>query len=107
MPVTIGTVTTFPHPKADKEQAVKILEECAEVLEEVKKAKLSPFTLWKLSNGDIEHASISEKLGRKRIIEECADVIQATCNLLAALGVDDMRGAMAACEERNRERGRL
>lgn len=40
------------------------------------------------------------------IVDECCDVIMATCNLLAALGVTDLTEAMAACEERNKERGR-
>ena len=35
------------------------------------------------------------------------DVVQATCNLLALLGVDDLSPHMAACLERQRERGRL
>ena len=42
-----------------------------------------------------------------KLVDECADVLQATCNLLAALGVDDMRAAMQACRARNVERGRL
>lgn len=32
-------------------------------------------------------------------------MIQAVCNLLSAFGVDDMTDAMAACEQRNLERG--
>ena len=45
--------------------------------------------------------------GRERTIEECCDVVQATCNLLPLLGVDDLSPHMAACLERQRERGRL
>ena len=44
---------------------------------------------------------------RKRLLDSCADVIQATLNLVAALGVDDFRPYMKACERRNRERGRI
>ena len=47
------------------------------------------------------------RLWRKRVLEECADVIQATLNLVAALGVEDFRPYLKACEERNRERGRI
>lgn len=43
----------------------------------------------------------------KRLLDECADVIQAVCNLAAALGVTDMEPYMKDCEKRNRERGRL
>ena len=99
MPVTIGTVTTFPHPKADKAQVLKICEECCEV-----------FSAWETYTGMTITAggqSAISRAARNVLVGECADVIQATANLLAALDVDDMRGAMAACEERNRERGRL
>lgn len=90
MPVTIGTVATFTHPKADKAQVVKIGEECMEV-----------YSAW-------ERWTIMETHGAKEhLVDEIADTIQACANLAAALGVDDMRGAMKACEERNRERGRL
>lgn len=44
---------------------------------------------------------------RERLLDDCADVIQATLNLVAALGVEDFRPYMKACERRNRERGRI
>lgn len=44
---------------------------------------------------------------RERLLDECADVIQATLNLVAALGVEDFRPYLKACERRNRERGRI
>lgn len=90
MSVNVGEVATFPYPSADKEQVLKILEESAEVY--------SAWEFWK-STDDPELVP--------PIVDECADLITATCNLLAALGVDDMRDAMRACEERNRARGRL
>ena len=90
MTVTIGEVTTFANTQADKAQVLKVLEESAEV-----------FSAWE----DWEHTHDYELL--PHLVDECADLITATCNLLAALGVDDMRDAMAACEARNRERGRL
>ena len=106
MPVTIGEVTTFANPKADKAQVLKIGEECMEV-----------FSAWEDwvdcagAEGDMcdgcaykQHGSCSFE---EHMMDECADLITATANLLAALGVDDMREAMAACEARNRERGRL
>lgn len=112
----IGDVTTIPQWKCwDKHQAVKVLEESAEV-----------FAAWQLYDGaknyqselledtsDVAHAAFelvrqaSIVDARDRIICEAADLITALCNLLAGLGVTDMSDAMLACEVRNRERGRL
>jgi len=90
MPLNIGEVTTFANAKADKEQVLKIGEECMEV-----------FSAWE----DWQSTLDPELL--PHLVDEIADTIQACANLATALGVDDMRGAMAECEERNRERGRL
>ena len=103
MTVTIGDVSTFPHPRADKAQVLKIGEECMEVF--------SAWEGWQYClNADSsdckEWACDRSCIFRKRIVDECADVIQATCNLLAALGVDDMHKEMKACERMNRARGR-
>lgn len=95
MSVQIGEVRTFPHPKRDEEQMRKILEEVEELRVE-----------WE----NVDKCGCSEGYGCPnvdRLKEEAADVFTAICNLLAAIGVDDMRGAMAECEARNRERGRL
>ena len=86
--VTIPPVRTFAHVEADKAQALKVVEEASEV-----------FGAWQSTH-------LPEDRRREQILFECADVIQATCNLLAALDVTDMTEAMAACERRNRERGR-
>lgn len=90
MSVRIGDVVTFANPKADKAQVMKIAEECMEF-----------FAEWQILPRGLEAENCSY------LVAECADLITAVCNLLAALGVDDMRGAMAECEQRNRERGRL
>ena len=89
--VRIGEVATFPDVKPDKEQAKKILEEAAEA-----------FAAWQSWND--QKWSISR---RTALLDECADVIQAVANMVAALGMDDFGEVMAACEARNRERGRL
>ena len=86
--VTIPPVRAFSHVAPDKDQALKPLEEAAEV-----------FGAWQSTH-------LPEDRRREQILFECADVIQATCNLLAALDVTDMTEAMAACERRNEERGR-
>lgn len=39
-------------------------------------------------------------------ITECADTIQACCNLAHALGCDDLTPYLAEVEKRNRKRGR-
>lgn len=81
--VNIGEVATFPGVKPDKAQALKVLEEAAEV-----------FGAWQAFD-DYE------------LLYECADVIQATCNLVAAFGVSDFAPYMEECRTRNEERGRL
>ena len=43
----------------------------------------------------------------EQILSECADVIQAVCNLASSLGVYDLEPYIQACEQRNRERGRI
>ena len=104
MSVTIGKVDTFPNTKPDKAQVLKIGEECMEVF--------SAWEGWQYClNADSsdckEWACDRSCIFRKRIADECADVIQAVCNLLDALHVDDMREAMQECKERNVERGRF
>lgn len=106
--VRVGSVRRFDNVKPDKAQALKPLEEAAEVV-----------GAWQIydSYSDAEAArevgfTESERLSimrsaRERILAECADVIQATLNLVAALGVEDFRPWMDECEERNRERGRI
>ena len=68
--------------------------------------------------GDVDDALLAYRYGDRstRTLEEayrdivlycCADLIQATLNLVAAYGVEDFRPYMKACELRNRERGRI
>lgn len=89
--VRVGSVRRFDSVKPDKAQALKVLEEAAEV-----------FGAWqvyeKAGKGDVF---------RDVILDECADVIQATLNLVAALGVEDFREWVDRCEQRQRERGRI
>lgn len=89
--VNIGEVATFPGVKADKAQALKVLEEAAEV-----------FGAWQqFDDGE------SPALSRWLVLAECADVIQATCNLIAGMGVADFIPYVAMCRTRNEERGRF
>ena len=87
--VRIPPVRCFAGVAPDKAQALKPLEEAAEVL------------------GALQSTHLPEDRRREQILAECADVIQATLNLVAALGVEDFRPWMKECERRNRERGRI
>ena len=92
--VTIGNVETFKNPKPDKAQATKVLEEAAEV-----------FGAWQ--QYDKADYDIDVTVSRQNLVMECADVIQAVCNLLQAVGVEDMTIHMSDCASRNRARGRM
>ena len=97
--VKLGAVRAFPGAVPDKAQALKVLEEAAEVVEAFKRA----------DPGDVLPVARQFPDCNKRIlplVDEIADTIQASCNLAAALGVTDLTPHLAACEERNRERGR-
>lgn len=104
--VEIGSVQTFPDARADKAQALKVLEEASEVhgawkqWDEWDRGEIADG----MRNGVVQAMS---RFSRERVLEECADVVQAVCNLVAALGVEDFRLYMKACERRNRERGRI
>lgn len=91
--VKLASVRTFPNVAPNKPQALKVLEEAAEVVE-----------AWKDYRDCVP-------LGFKRgllemTIDEIADTITACCNLAAAHGVTDLTPYLARCEERNRRRGR-
>ena len=92
--VKLGAVRAFPGAVPDKAQALKVLEEAAEV-----------FGAWQEYEYGTEEQRSSEST-TYFIVNEIADAIQACCNLAAALGVDDLTPYLARCEERNRERGR-
>lgn len=101
--VNIGAVRTFDHVEPNKEQALKQLEEAAEVFgvwqEWDKHHRMYPVF-------DYPKAQASKAM-KEHILSECADVIQAVCNLAASLGVYDLEPYIQACEQRNRERGRI
>ena len=41
-----------------------------------------------------------------KVLEEASETVEASCNLAAAMGVEDLTPYLARCEERNRRRGR-
>lgn len=101
----IPPVRAFRDVEASKAQALKPLEEAAEVFGawqywlEYGKADGEPDECY----GCIGCEGCGE---REALVNECCDVIVATCNLLAALGITDLTEAMAECERRNEVRGR-
>ena len=88
--ITVGKVAVFDHVEPNKEQALKPLEEAAEV-----------FGAWQKWNEtkNIEDAT--------RIFEEIADTVQACVNLAASVGVTDLTYAIENCKKRNIKRGRI
>lgn len=97
----IGSVRVFDDVEDSKQQALKPLEEASEVLEAWKR--------WERTKGagDDWDAHVEHNEALIDLVDECCDVIQATCNLLAALGIPSLRDDMDRCERRNRERGRI
>lgn len=90
--IKLGAVRAFPGAVPDKAQALKVLEEAAEV-----------FGAWQVyDSDDMTHVGYNASV----LLDEIADTVQACCNLAAALGVTDLTPYLARCEERNRERGR-
>lgn len=97
--IKLGGVRAFPGVQPTKEQALKVLEEAAEVFG----AWQVLWELWNAVEGTSEKRVHS---ARELLFAEIADTVTACCNLAAALGVTDLTPYLAACEERNRERGR-
>jgi hypothetical protein len=97
MAVYFGEIDTFPNAKADKEQVVKIGEECMEV-----------YSAWEDYEFRCANPSRLDEIviARDLLLDECADVLQAIANMVAALGVKNFTLYVEACERRNRERGR-
>lgn len=89
----------FDKPDAPKAQALKPLEEAAEV-----------FGAWQDCD-DMRYSPImtERREYRKDLIDECLDTVQATVNLLAAVGATqgEVDAAIRRMDERNCERGRL
>lgn len=83
---------TFVIEEDAKAQALKVLEEAAELVEAVK--------CWEVAGRSLAFKTSA--------VEEAADVMQATLNLLDMMGLDrlDVLEAMRKCKDRNMARGR-
>lgn len=98
MGVFMGEVRTFADTNNDKEQALKPLEETAEV-----------FGAWQRMRAECQadcHGCDCFCINHRLLIDECADAIQAIANLLDAVDVQSVRLELVECEERNMKRGR-
>lgn len=87
-------IATWYTGCSGKEQAMKVLEEAAEVFSAWEKTCLP---IVQFGGGSPFDGALAD---------EIADVITAACNLARMYGLD-MHSAMERCAERNRDRGRL
>lgn len=87
--VRVGSVRAFPDVRPDKAQALKVVEEAAEV-----------YAAWQ------DWSSIEDEELEAFVLNEVADCITACANLAAALGYDSLEDAINMAEIRNRFRGR-
>lgn len=95
----LGELQTFRELRADKAQALKMLEEAAETYEAAARYAEAAYR---------DDADRDIPLTRWRMLDECADLAQGLANLLAAWRVDGPEWAEAVerCRERNETRGR-
>lgn len=92
-------VRVFDNVSDDKRQALKPLEEAAEV-----------FGAWQGLDGMRDGTPPSARRGmRDGLIDECMDTVQAAANLLAAIGATqgEVDAAIERMDGRNGDRGRL
>lgn len=89
-------VVFFSIEKDNKEQTKKVLEEAAEVY--------AAYDIWHKHTDPDQDDELYENL-----IDEIADVIQASLNLAWSVGFDrdDIEAAIDRCTERNKARGRF
>lgn len=92
-------VVTFDTNSSDKRQAVKVLEEAAEVYAAWQELDAAS----KLADKDLMDADTVDAF-EESLAEEIADLITAACNLGRMLGLD-MPQAMADCYLKNKARG--
>ena len=96
--VRIGDVRPFPNLRPDKAQALKPLEEAAEVY--------AAHQAYEDATTECAHIPRIVEDARKDELYEIADCIFACGNLAHSLGCDDLAPYLAEVEMKNRERGR-
>jgi hypothetical protein len=95
------SIRPFRKTVCDKEQALKPLEEAAEI-----------YGAWQeliIHNGATHDADARMAMLRDYVIDECVDTIQAAVNMLAALTVEqgEIDMAIGRMDARNDLRGRF
>lgn len=99
MRVNIGTVRAFPGLTPDKAQALKVVEEAAEVF--------GAWQAWDAWRGEDDRAGRTlASSAYLYTLSEIADCITACANLAAAMGVRDLRPYIELARAKNEERGR-
>lgn len=88
----------FDEVNDDRHQALKPLEEAAEV-----------FAAWQARHGTRPATRDACGASRTDLIDECVDTVQAAANMLAAVGATqgEVDAAIERMDERNGDRGRL
>ena len=94
MPVHVGDVYTVQGARANKAQALKILEEAAEV-----------FAAWQVLS--LEFSQIGKEAAEEVLVSEIADLITAACGMIAGLGFWEAAEAFELCKMHNEKRGRV
>lgn len=91
-------VRVFNEVSDDKRQALKPLEEAAEI-----------FGAWQARHDARRDVRDARGASRRDLIDECADTVQAAVNMLAAVGATqgEVDAAIERMDERNGNRGRL
>ncbi len=83
--VQLKGMRAFTHVHPDKQQALKPLEEAAEVF--------GAWLRWCEIDPDF---GLTTGFEERDILDECADVVQAVVNLAASMGVSDLTPYLAA-----------
>lgn len=87
-------VKTFCLPCTTEQQALKVLEEAAEV-----------FAAWQEVNNELSMGMPFDKGLEEELGCEIADCVTACCNLAEKLGIN-LQAMIKKVEKKNRERGR-
>lgn len=98
MAVRVGWIDTFLDVCDNKEQALKPLEETAEI-----------FGAWQRMRSECQadcHGCDCFCINHKLLVDECADAMQAIANLLEAIDQQSICLELDECAARNISRGR-
>lgn len=112
--ISLGEFETFAHVEPDKAQALKPLEEAAELFREYQNIQECASTYTQAVSSHVDYDEVFDFINRAgsgfraRLINECADVCQAVANLVQSFEVTDeeWQQAVKLCHERNESRRR-